>query len=222
MTAAQDTVPNTVTRWWWVRHAPVVGVEGKIYGSDDVACDTSDRGSFEGLARVLPTEAVWLRSHLSRTRRTAQAIRDAGAPGGDPAIEEDLAEQSFGAWQGHSWDEMKAKDPETYAAFWEAPARNRPPEGESFADLIDRTAGVVERYLETHSGQDIVAVAHGGTIRAALSHALGLSPEAGMAFTVSTLSITCLEHISGGLLRGRGGAWRIVHVNAPPRLFDGA
>ncbi len=75
---------------------------------------------------------------------------------------------------------------------------------------------MIDRYTADHAGRDIVAVTHGGTIRAALTHSLGLTPEGGMSFTVSTLSVTCLEHVPGGLLRGRGGAWRVVRVNAPP------
>ena len=31
-----------VTRWWWIRHAPVVGTHGKVYGQMDVDCDVSD------------------------------------------------------------------------------------------------------------------------------------------------------------------------------------
>jgi len=208
---------SQTTRWWWVRHAPVVGVDGVLYGSDDVECDTSDRLSFEGLARLLPADAHWMTSHLSRARRTAAAIRDAGLDYPEPVIEEHLGEQSFGHWQGRRWDEMETIDPEAYAAFWERPARSRPPGGESFADQIERTAGVIERVTADNPGRDIVAVAHGGTIRAATAHVLGLEPEGGMSFTVDTLSVTRLEHVSGGLLRSRGTTWRVVSINRPAR-----
>lgn len=206
----------TVTRWWFVRHAPVLGVEGKIYGSDDVACDTNDPVRFGGLAAVLPKEALWITSHLSRAKKTAQAIKDAGLPYETPLIEENLGEQSFGDWQGYSWDAMRAQDPSVYDQFWEDPVRNRPPGGESFQDLINRTSEVIEKYNRSHAGHDIIAVCHGGTIRAALSHVLRLPPETGMGFTVHTLSVTRLEHIDGGLLRGKGASWRVVHVNKPP------
>jgi alpha-ribazole phosphatase len=214
-----------VTRWWWVRHAPVPSVVGTIYGANDVPCDVSDRESFRALAQGLPSDALWLTSHLTRTHKTAQAIREEAAtldpapafP--DPVAEEHLGEQSFGDWQGSTWDEMEARDPAAFARFWETPARSRPPGGESFADQVARVAGVIERYTAEHSGRDIVAVTHGGTIRAAMAHTLGLTPEGGMSFTVSTLSVTCLEHVEGGLLRGRGNAWRIVRVNTPPHAF---
>ncbi len=210
---------SATTRWWWVRHAPVVGVDGVIYGADDVACDTSDAESFAALARILPGDAVWLTSHLTRARETAAAIAEAGLDFPAPIVEENLGEQDFGDWQGSNWDEMRTRDVTLYDAFWEQPARNAPPGGESFADLIERAGAVIDRYTAEHADKDIVAVAHGGTIRAAIAHAMGLEPEGGMSFTVHTLSVTRLEHVEGGLLRGRGGAWRVVGINHPPRAF---
>jgi alpha-ribazole phosphatase len=205
------------TRWWLVRHAPVVGVQGKIYGADDVECDRSDLVSFQSLARRLPGKAPWYTSHLSRAILTAQSIRDAGLETADPVIDERFGEQSFGDWQGGSWDEMRAADQHAYDAFWQDPVRNRTPNGESFADQIARVGAAIDGYTEKHQGSDIVCVSHGGTIRAAVSHALGLDPAAGMALTVHTLSLTVLEHVPDGLLKGRGGAWRVVHVNRPAR-----
>ncbi len=202
-----------LTRWWWVRHAPVVGVNGVIYGSNDVDCDVSDTIQFKALAQALPQDAVWVTSHLSRTIKTAKAIAEAGLDFPEPAVEEDLGEQNFGDWQGLSWDQMRETDAETYDAFWADPARSRPPGGESFADQIARTGAVIERLTAEHKGRDIVAVAHGGTIRAALAVALKLEPEQGMAIRLDTLSVSVLEHVEDGLLRGAGGVWRVVGVN---------
>ncbi len=206
---------TNATRWYLVRHAPVVGVEGKIYGSDDVACDVSDTASFESLARRLPGEAKWFTSHLSRAKLTAQSIRDAGLETPDPHIDERFGEQSFGDWQGQTWDAMRAADPAVYDAFWQDPVRNRTPNGESFADQIARVGEAIDEYTEKHLGEDIVCVSHGGTVRAALAHALNMDPMSGMGISVSTLSLTVMEHVPDGLLRGRGGAWRVLHVNRP-------
>lgn len=208
---------STTTRWWWVRHAPVANMKGIMYGSDDVVCDTSDRESFVRLAGVLPEDGHWITSHLSRTHHTADAIKAAGLDFREPVIEEHFGEQDFGDWQGRRWDEMEASDPETYAAFWHDPARNRPPNGESFEDLINRTSAVIDRINHERQGETIVAIAHGGTIRAAISHALGLTPEAGMSFATDNLSLTCLEHVEGGLLRGKGESWRVVCINRPAK-----
>lgn len=214
---------STVTRWWFVRHAPVVGVTGKIYGSDDVQCDTSDTAAFRALAGTLPGKGVWLTSHLSRAKLTARSIARAGLVCPEPIIEKHLGEQDFGHWQGSSWTDMEASDPEAYVEFWKEPARRAPPGGESFADLIGRTAGVIDRYTANHPGEDIVAVCHGGTIRAAVAHVLSLTPELGMCFSIDTLSVTRLEYVEGGLLRGKGGMWRVGAINQPSHVgCDGA
>jgi len=196
-----------------VRHAPVINGDGMIYGSSDIACDVSNTNHFAALAEALPEDAVWITSHLSRTQKTAQAIKDAGLNFPAPIIVPDLGEQNFGDWQGMSWDAMMEADPETYKVYWADPTRNRPPGGESFADLIARTGVVIDRLGEEHKGRDIVAVVHGGTIRAAMAVALKLEPEQGMAIRVDTLSTTILENVEDGLLKGKGGVWRVVGVN---------
>ena len=203
------------TRWWWLRHAPVVGVDGVIYGSNDVACDVSDTAHFKALAAALPEDAVWVTSHLGRTIETARAIAGAGLAFQEPLVEESLAEQDFGEWQGFTWDQMREKDERAYDAFWADPTGARPPGGESFADQIERTSAVIGRLTAEYDGRDIVAVAHGGTIRAAVTVALDLAPVQGMAIRVDTLSLSILEHVRDGLLRGRGGVWRVVGVNRP-------
>ena len=207
---------TTVTRWWFVRHAPVTGMKGRLYGSSEVECDTSDVAAFAALAAKLPADALWIASHLSRTHKTAAAIRAAGLDAPEPIVEPEIREQDFGDWQQLTWDEMHKNDPDAYTAFWDAPARNAPPGGESFADVVTRTARAIDRYTAEHAGRDIVAVCHGGSIRGALAHAMGLSPEGGMAVTIDTLSLTRIDHVDGGLLRGKGATWRLMGVNHPP------
>ena len=204
---------SRTTRWWWVRHAPVVGVNGVIYGSNDVDCDVSDTAKFKALAAALPKGAVWVTSHLKRAKKTARALADAGLRFDEPVAEEALGEQDFGDWQGLSWDQMRERDAEAYEAFWKDPTGIRPPGGESFADQIRRTGDAMGRLTIEHQGRDIVAIAHGGTIRAALAIALNLKPEQGMALSIDTLSISILEHVEDGLLRGAGGVWRVCGVN---------
>lgn len=205
------------TQWWWVRHAPVVGYDGRLYGQTDVPCDISDSEAFRCLAGSLPDNAVWVITHLSRTARTAAAIADAGRGMAEPTVEADLAEQFFGDWQGLTWDEMKTADAGAYETFWEQPADNAPPGGESFAAVIQRTAAVIERLTARHAGRDIVAVTHGGTIRAAVAVALDLIPARALGLRIDNLSLTRIEHVPDGFLRGHGGAWRVTGMNVPPR-----
>ena len=208
------TSSTIVTRWWWVRHAPVTDHGGRLYGRTNVTANTSERPKFEALARALPEDAVWLTSNLLRTHQTADAIAEAGLGVPERAIEPDLDEQDFGAWHGLTWSEVASERGGDLAhKYWVAPAHVTPPEGESFVDVIERASAAIARRTTQHAGSDIVAVAHGGTIRAALALALGLDPEHALAFSIDNLSITRIDHVDGP---ARGRAWRVAAVNLPP------
>ncbi|MBL8665522.1 MAG: histidine phosphatase family protein [Candidatus Odyssella sp.] len=212
--ATQPTspAPARVTRWWWVRHAPVTADNGCIYGQVDIACDVSDEAGFAVLARRLPRGALWVTSHLQRTKQTAAAIAAAGLACDPPAEERDFAEQHFGEWQGRNRAEIFRLHGADHG-MWLAPAEFCPPGGESFAALMDRVGRGIARWTAAHPGRDIVAVAHGGTIRAALGHALGLPPARALAFETANCALTRLDHVEGG---GKPPAWRIVAVNHLP------
>lgn len=201
-----------ITRWWWVRHAPVTTDNGCIYGHIDLPCDVSDAAGFAVLARRLPVGAVWVTSHLQRTKQTAAAIAAAGLACEPPAEERDFAEQHFGEWQGRNRAEVFAAHGADHG-MWLAPAEFCPPGGESFAALMDRVARGIARWNAAHAGRDIVAVAHGGTIRAALGHALGLAPARSLAFETANCALTRLDYIEDGV---KPPAWRIVAVNLLP------
>jgi alpha-ribazole phosphatase len=210
---------GTTTCFWWVRHAPVAH-EGRIYGQTDLSCDCSDAAVFAGLAGHLPSDAVWATSELRRTHETAAAIVRAGLPGPQPIpgpgalVIADLAEQNFGEWQGLTYDELGQSRNGDFHRFWHAPAHETPPGGESFLAVLERVRRAIDRLVETCAGRNIIAVAHGGTIRAALGLALGLDPEAALAFSIDNCSLTRIDHINGP---GMGHGWRVVTVNRPPQ-----
>lgn len=184
-------------------------------GRLDVDCDCSNKAAINGLATLLPRQAVAVISPLLRTRQTLAAIAAAGGTPADPLIEPDFIEQSFGDWEGFGWTQMQARDPDYYTQFWTDPTRKAPPGGESFANQIERTAAGIDRLSARFAGRDIVCISHGGTIRAACAHALGLAEEIAMAIVIDNLSVTRLDRIGAGLLRGTGGLWRVHYVNAP-------
>jgi broad specificity phosphatase PhoE len=208
-----------VTRWWWVRHAPVTVNRGCCYGQTDFPCETGASHGFAALAKRLPASACWIATPLKRTHMTAAALVAAGLDGPDPipgpdiAIEPDLIEQHFGDWQGVRYDELAARRGDAWHRFWLAPAHETPPGGESFVQLMARVHAAIARLNAVYAGRDILAVAHGGTIRAALALALELPPETALAFTIDNLSLTRLDHIPGP---GVGHGWRVGVVNQPP------
>jgi alpha-ribazole phosphatase len=216
---AQHSVPTGVvaTRWWWVRHAPVRNDGGNIYGQKDMDCDCSDRVVFNAVGKILPRNAVWVASKLKRTHQTAAAIWAAGFPKPDAMPHEsDFNEQHLGDWQGLNRAAFFASRPINVGSYWFAPIDEPSPNGESFMDLYNRVKAGVARINTEHAGKDIIAVAHGGTIKAALGLALGNQPERGLAFTIDNCSITRLDHLGSD---GHSG-WRIPMVNQQPWIAD--
>lgn len=199
----------TPTRWWLVRHAPVINPAKVIYGQHDIDCDVGDPVVFPAVAATLPEGALWLQSPLGRTRKTAAAIRAAGRDGDEPLDEPRLMEQCFGDWQGQVREHILARQPEAYRRFWLAPAEERAPNGESFVDVIDRVRAALDDWSARAEGRDIVAVMHGGSIRAALAVALDVSPSRALAFHTETVSVTRID-------RYADGAWGVGFVNATP------
>ncbi len=196
------------TRWWWIRHAPVPD-GGRIYGQRDLDCDCSDAAVFTALARELPRDAVWLTSNLARTKQTAAAILSAMQLSlGEIRAVAAFAEQNFGDWQGLDRDQFLASRANQHP-HWFMPAVERAPNGESFHDLFERVTGAIDELSREYSGRDIVAVTHGGTIRAALGHALGHDSEAALASgLINNCSITRVNRAEDG--------WRVIAINQRP------
>ena len=204
------------TRWWWVRHAPVPN-SVRIYGQSDVDCDCSNLEVFKALAAELPSKAVWLTSNLSRTHQIAAAIvgalEEKARPKENPVAIPKFAEQNLGEWQGLVREEFFASRGRTNHPFWFGPSDERAPGGESFNDVVERVGPEVLRLNKEFSGRDIVAVAHGGTIRAALAIALNLNPNAALAFSIENCSITRIDHFT---TQADGDFWRVAMANHRP------
>jgi broad specificity phosphatase PhoE len=211
----EDKPKVVTTRWWWVRHAPVRNDGGNIYGQTDIACDTSDVEVFEAVAKILPRGAIWVSSNLMRTHQTAEAIWAAGFPRpARMAQEAAFAEQHLGQWQGMNRAAFVASRP--VGSHWFADINEPAPGGESFMDLYNRTKGAIDHINVQHAGQDVVAVGHGGTIKAAVGLALGGLVEQGLAFDIDNVSVTRLDHF---LSPGRS-LWRLPFVNQQPWIAD--
>ncbi len=211
----QDQSAVVATRWWWVRHAPVRSDGGNIYGQKDIACDTSDREVFEAVAKILPRNAVWYASSLMRTHQTADAIWAAGfpRPSAMPHVAA-FAEQHLGQWQGMNRAAFLAS--RLVGSHWFADIDVPAPGGESFVDLYNRVKGAIERINVEAAGKDVIAVAHGGTIKAALGLALGGEPAKGLAFDIDNCSVTRLDHFASA---GQAN-WRLPMVNQQPWIAD--
>jgi alpha-ribazole phosphatase len=184
---------HLVTRWWWVRHAPMPGPPGMIH-PPEAAPEAIAPERVEPLRRILPKRALWLTSGWERTTATARALTLTR-----PLPTPTLAEQDFGRWTGRTHEAIAEADPDAQAVFW------ADPDGESFAEQCARVAAVIEQVNQEHAGLDLVAIAHAGTIRAACAHALELTPKQALSFVIDPLSLTRIDWI--------GDAARIVAIN---------
>jgi alpha-ribazole phosphatase len=196
------------TRWWWVRHAPVPDPEGRITGRLDLPCDISDTECFAALANRLPRNPVLVESGLMRCGQTIGGLEAAGLALLPAMVEPGLVEQDFGRWQGRTWADLAVAKDADLALFWQNPATAAPPGGESFAAMVERVRPVIDRLCAEQAGRDIVAVAHAGTIRAALAVALDITPGAALCFVIEPLSLTRIDRLSSG--------WRVLGTNWLP------
>jgi broad specificity phosphatase PhoE len=198
------------TRFWLIRHAVVAETaRATLYGLLDVPlCAHSlqtQAPSHRALAQRLPRPAHWVVTPLSRTRRTAEVIFQAGYPPAPLAAEPGLIEQDLGAWQGLAHAALPPKLTRPPHAFWPLAGDERPPGGESMAEVVVRVGAAMERLADEHAGGDVVVVGHGGAIRAAVAHALRIGADNALHFSVQNLSLTRLERHPAG--------WRVVGVN---------
>jgi len=214
------------TRWWWVRHAPVINPTGMIYGTMDLPCHTDATEEFIHLADCLPTTPHWLITPLQRTRQTAEAIL--AAPNAahlerpELRIVPELVEQAHGKWESHTWNEYyAARADQPRHPFWAAYADEMMDGGESYAQALARSHPVIDHLTQAYLGQDIVMVGHGGIIRGAVAHALGLSPDAALTFQILNLSLTRIDY----RIEPDGRKfWRVVTLNRtlgpPPVSYE--
>jgi alpha-ribazole phosphatase len=207
------------TRWWWVRHAPVPD-GGRIYGQRDLDCDCSDSEVFAAVAKFLPRDAHWVTSDLKRAKQTAAAIHAASGGVHTPATMPSYAalnEQHLGDWQGQERHAFRLAQNITAMDFWLTRGDAKAPGGESFPDLAARVVPVIDTLNLEFAGQDIVTVTHGGTIRAAIGHALGGPIVQSHAFVIDNCSVTVLEHLHDAS-GARPSIWRVGTVNKRPWL----
>jgi len=161
--------------------------------------------SAAGAAQHLALSAWWARHHgapdlllssdLSRCAELGARLAAAtGVPlRGDPR----LREQSLGAWEGRSWEDLTRADPAAVSAWWDGYATARAPGGESLEDLARRLQPL-EHELAASGARRVVLVTHIGVIRVLLCRALGLPLGEALRFAPAAASHTALELAQAG------------------------
>jgi alpha-ribazole phosphatase len=174
-----------------VRHTSVSVPKSVCYGQTDVGlADTfllESEQTINQLSKYLHSDFQIVSSPLSRCFSLAKALQKQFP---NIAIEQDdrLMEMNFGDWEMQSWDEIPRESSEPWMNdFVNMPA----PNGESFLALSERlNKFLTEKIAIQKTTPQIVIMAHGGIIRAALSYFAGLPLENAFKFDIKYGSIT--------------------------------
>jgi broad specificity phosphatase PhoE len=179
-----------------VRHGQTVCNTNDIWhGWDD--CELT----VVGLAQAQAVGARLAALHLdavysSDSRRALQTAAAIATPHGlAPIPEPRLRERKAGDFEGVPTDDVVALHPTVWddraADYWGW----RPPGGETFREVLQRTLGVVDRLKARHDGQTVALVTHMGPVRVLMSHLAGIPMEQTYqeAFPSTAVSIFSFE-----------------------------
>ena len=103
----------------------------------------------------------------------------------------------MGEWDGLTAEQIRARDARAFEAWMADVGRFQFPGGESLPDLVARAVPAFEALVARHAGGRIAVVAHGGSNRAILCHALGLGPERLLALGQDYAALSVLERADG-------------------------
>ncbi|HPG93124.1 MAG: histidine phosphatase family protein [Dokdonella sp.] len=179
------------------------------HGSTDIAAGIclgqSDpplsAGGFTDVQRLAagwdgPAPRFLFSSDLRRAQQSAQVFAARFAI--EPLADARLREVDFGRWDGRRWDEIVKQDAQRHAHWLENWVIQEAPDGESFADVLRRTGAWLAALLGSTGRDDcVLALAHPGSIRALLCHALGLPPGRAMAIGIDEARVSRLRYGNG-------------------------
>lgn len=177
-------MPSFAHRLILVRHGETAyNAENRLQGQLDIPLNARGREQARAVGGTLRSligpeidrlEAAdaFIASPLERARETMEIARDAmGLPPRRYALDPALKELSFGAWEGLTWPEIAARDPEGVRIRKTDKWTFVPPGGESYAML----AGRLRPWLDGLSGDGFI-VSHGGVARALMTLIAGARP----------------------------------------------
>lgn len=145
--------------------------EGRFQGHADPPLNRTGRAQAVDLSVALMTEQVAgvYSSPLRRALETAEVV--AASHGLEPVPVDDLREVDVGSWSGLTRAEVEERFPAQFARWldygqgWE--------DGETYEEMGRRAVDALLRLAAAHDGERVLAVTHGGPIRAAFAFADG-------------------------------------------------
>ncbi len=167
--------------------------QGRIQGRTETQLSEVGLRQAKALGQRLASEkldAIYA-SSLSRARVTAEIIAQHHEV--PVQIEPRLCEANYGAWEGRTMDELRTLDPERAEAWLDEPTEVAPPGGETLEQVARRVASFLDELRWRPEEEQILLVAHGGTVRALLSEVLHVPQGYSRRFRVGTASLSILD-----------------------------
>jgi ribonuclease H / adenosylcobalamin/alpha-ribazole phosphatase len=190
---------GTATRLLLLRHGQTeLSVQRRYSGRGNPALTELGRRQAEAAARYLAERggiAAVMSSPLQRAYDTAATA--ARALGLDATADDDLIETDFGAWEGLTFAEAAARDPELHRR-WLRDTSTEPPGGESFDDVMVRVGRARERIIDRYQGATVLVVSHVTPIKILLRLALDAGPEILYRLHLDLASLSIAEFYSDG------------------------
>lgn len=150
-----------MVRLYITRHGETVwNTQKRMQGHKDSPLTEKGIHQAEQLARKLADiqlDAVY----ASSSGRTIQTARILAGDRKTPVIPlDELREISLGEWEGRTFEEVEAENPEQYRNFWECPHRYEPSGGEGFPDIRRRIGEILSTLVSRHDGGNLLVVTH--------------------------------------------------------------
>ena len=162
------------TRVLLIRHGESRGnAERRFGGHSPTPLSEVGHRQAEATARALARESVTAiySSDLLRAVQTAEPL--ARATGLEITKTAALRERSVGLMEGLTFEDAAAAHPEEYAALLRRDFEHVLSGGESYRQLLDRAAALLDRAVEQHRGGTLALFSHTGTICILALHLMG-------------------------------------------------
>jgi broad specificity phosphatase PhoE len=169
-----------MTKILLVRHGEVEGIKPpRFRGRADLPLTELGNAQAEATAQRIASQWSPSRLYTSPARRCrATAAPISKACDLDVLVLDDLNDIDYGAWQFRAFEEIKAIQPELFAAWFKTPQFVRFPNGESLQQLLARTADALRLILAQHGDETVVVVGHDSVNRALMLQLLD-RPQSG-------------------------------------------
>jgi broad specificity phosphatase PhoE len=146
--------------------------DGRWQGRSDTRLNDLGREQARALADTLDgTIDVVYSSDLARARETAEIL--SSKLGLEIQLDERLRERGFGSWEGLTSPEIEERDADAHR-LWRAGEGPGAHDAEPFDSFAQRITAFLDDVLERHPDDEVLVVAHGGSIRVIHALATGL------------------------------------------------